>query len=101
MPLRRGTMTMGDDIPVIDAHQHFWNLDANPYPWLQDPEPIPFRYGDYSALKRNYLPAAYRRDTAGCGIVKTVHIEAEWDRASSVAETRWLDALAGREGLPT
>jgi predicted TIM-barrel fold metal-dependent hydrolase len=89
------------DIPIIDAHQHFWNLDANYYPWLQDPEPIAFRYGDYSALKRNYLPADLRRDTASYRIVKTVHIEAEWDRATPVAETEWLQDLSGREGLPT
>jgi len=34
----------------IDAHQHFWNLERNHHPWLQD-EPVSFRYGDYSALK--------------------------------------------------
>ncbi|HEX3350456.1 MAG TPA: amidohydrolase family protein [Acetobacteraceae bacterium] len=88
-------------IDVTDAHQHFWDLGANPYPWLQAPEPIPFRYGDYAALRRNYLPADYRRDSAGCGVVRTVHVEAEWDRTSPVRETAWLDALADAEGLPT
>jgi predicted TIM-barrel fold metal-dependent hydrolase len=86
---------------IIDAHQHFWDLDRNPHPWLQDPEPIPFRYGDYSALRRNYLPADYERDIAPYRIVKSVHVEAEWDRADPVAETRWLEALAAREGRPT
>ncbi len=86
---------------IIDAHQHFWDLDRNPYPWLQDPESIPFRYGDYSALRRNYLPADYERDIAPYRIVKSVHVEAEWDRADPVAETRWLEDLAAREGRPT
>lgn len=85
----------------IDAHQHFWDLGRNPYPWLQDPEPIPFRYGDYSALKRNYLPADLARDTEGVAPVKTVHIEAEWDRADPVAETRWLSGLAAETGRPS
>src|SRR4051812_36096557 len=89
------------DIPIIDAHQHFWNLDANYYPWLQDAEPIAFRYGNYSALKRNYLPADLRRDMSPYRIVKTVHIEAEWDRARPVAETEWLQDLSRQEGLPT
>lgn len=88
-------------IDVVDAHQHFWDLSANRYPWLQDAEPMAFRYGDYSPLRRNYLPADYRRDTAGCGIVHTVHVEAEWDRAASHAETRWLERLVVAEGLPT
>lgn len=87
--------------PFIDAHQHFWDLGRNPYPWLQDPEPIPFRYGDYSALKRNYLPVDLARDTEGFAPVKTVHIEAEWDRANPVDETRWLSGLAAATGWPS
>jgi predicted TIM-barrel fold metal-dependent hydrolase len=34
-------------------------------------------------------------------VVKTVHVEAEWDRATPVAETRWLEGLAAACGLPT
>ncbi len=95
-------MTAQDDPgAIIDAHQHFWDLDRNPHPWLQDPEPIPFRYWDYSALRRNYLPTDYERDIAPYRIVKSVHVEAEWDRADPVAETRWLEDLAAREGRPT
>jgi predicted TIM-barrel fold metal-dependent hydrolase len=88
-------------IPIADAHQHFWDLDRNYYPWLCDAVPKPFRYGDYSALKRNYLPDDYRRDSAKFRIVKTVHMEAEWDRADPVAETRWLETMARKHGLPS
>jgi predicted TIM-barrel fold metal-dependent hydrolase len=90
-----------DDIPIVDAHQHFWDLESNYHPWLCDPDPIPFRYGDYGALRRNYLPPDYRADTARHRIVGTVHVEAEWDRKSPVAETRWLETIARRHGLPT
>jgi predicted TIM-barrel fold metal-dependent hydrolase len=87
--------------PFIDAHQHFWNLARNPYPWLQD-ETVPnFRYGDYSALRRNYLPEDLARDTAGCAPVKTVHVEAEWARANPGDETAWLAQLAAQTGRPT
>ncbi len=87
--------------PFVDAHQHFWQLDAHPYPWLQG-ETVPnFRYGDYSALKRNYLPADLGRDTRGFAPARTVHIEAEWERADPVAETRWLTGLAATEGRPS
>lgn len=87
--------------PFIDAHQHFWDLGSNPYPWLQDPDPIAFRYGDYTALKRDYLPADLARDTEGFAPAKTVHIEAEWDRANPVNETRWLSRLACKTGRPS
>ncbi len=89
------------DIPIVDAHHHFWNLDRNYYPWLCDKKPIPFRYGDYSAIRRNYLPADFRRDSADFRIVKTVHMEAEWDRADPVAETRWIETINREFGLPS
>ena len=70
---------MTDAFPIVDAHQHFWDPRAHYYPWLCDAEMIPFRYGDYSAIRRPYLPHDYAADTAGYRVVKTVHIEAEWD----------------------
>jgi predicted TIM-barrel fold metal-dependent hydrolase len=87
-------------IPIIDAHHHLWDLDRNYYPWLCDPQPIPFRYGDYSALRRNYLPADYRRDAAPFNVVKSVHMEAEWDRTDPAGETRWLEAVHSSHGFP-
>ena len=93
--------TCREALPVIDAHAHFWDLGENYYPWLCDPTPVPFRYGDYSAIRHTYLPADYRRDAAGFNIVGLVHVEAEHDPADPVAETRWLEALAEREGLPS
>jgi predicted TIM-barrel fold metal-dependent hydrolase len=90
-----------DDVPIVDAHQHFWDLGCNYYPWLCDPEPIPFRYGDYSALRRNYLPPDYLADAGRHRVVKTVHVEAEWDRSSPAAETRWLESVHASYGLPT
>ncbi|MCE9683762.1 amidohydrolase family protein [Halomonas alkalisoli] len=90
-----------NDIPLIDAHQHFWDLERNYLPWLCDEPMIPFRYGDYRAIRRNYLPKDYRRDTADFRIAGTVYVEAEWDPRTPVEETRWVHELADREGLPT
>jgi len=89
------------DLPIVDAHQHFWNLERNYYPWLCDPEPIPFRYGDYAALRHTYLPSDYRRDSVAFRVVKTIHMEAEWDRADPVAETRFVESLHRQHGLPS
>ncbi len=93
--------TRKDALPVIDAHAHFWDLGEKYYPWLCDPIPIPFRYGDYSAIRHTYLPVDYRRDAAGFNIVGVVHMEAEHDPADPMAETRWLENLAERTGLPS
>ena len=89
------------DTPIIDPHQHFWDLDRNYLPWLSDEPPIAFRYGDYSALKRNYLPPDYREDAAGFDVVATVYVEAEWDPADPIGETRWVAGLAEYYGLPS
>jgi predicted TIM-barrel fold metal-dependent hydrolase len=89
------------DLPLVDAHQHFWDLSTYRYPWLQDAELIAMRYGDYSALKRTYLPADFRRDTASCRIIGTVHIEAEWKRDEPLAETEWLETVQRKHGLPS
>jgi predicted TIM-barrel fold metal-dependent hydrolase len=86
--------------PIVDAHQHFWDLERNYLPWLCDQPPIPFRYGDYGALRRSYLPADYLRDSARHNVAKTVYVETEWDPADPVGETRWLQKVIGATGFP-
>ncbi len=90
-----------NDLPIVDAHQHFWDLERNYLPWLCDEPMIPFRYGDYGAIRRSYLPADYRRDAAGHDVVGTVHVEAEWDPKDPVGETRWLQEIIRDSGLPS
>ncbi len=89
-----------DDFPIVDPHQHFWDLGRNYYPWLCDPKPVHFRYGDYSSLKRNYLPPDYLRDAHGLNIVKTVHEDALWDPTDPAGEPRWLEQVAAEYGYP-
>lgn len=95
-------LASGDDadLPVIDAHHHIWDLNANHHPWLAEEPPPAFRYGDSRPLRRNYMPADYRRDADGQNIVATVYMEAEHDPADPLRETRWVHEVAAREGLP-
>jgi predicted TIM-barrel fold metal-dependent hydrolase len=88
------------ELAIIDAHQHFWDLERNYLPWLCDAPMIPFRYGDYSALRRSYLPRDYFRDAAGHDVVKTVYVETEWDPRDPVGETRWLQEIIAQTGFP-
>jgi len=95
-------LASGDDadLPVIDAHHHIWDLQANHHPWLSEEPPPPFRYGDSRPLRRTYMPADYRRDAAGQNVVATIYMEAEHDPADPLRETRWVHEVAARDGLP-
>lgn len=84
---------------VIDAHHHIWDL-GNDLPWLKQ-ERVPFRYGDYSAICRDYLPEDYRRDTAGWPVVGSVYVEAEWNRGIAAQESRWVGDVATKTGVPS
>jgi len=88
-------------VPIADAHQHFWDPRANYHPWLCDQPPIAFRYGDYSALRRPYLPADYLADARDHEVVKTVYVETEWDPRDPLGETAWVERLRRGSGFPT
>lgn len=89
-----------EDIPIIDAHHHLWDLQRNYYPWLSDQPKEGDRLGNYESIRRTYTPEDYRRDTTGFRILKTVHIEAEMDRNNQVGETAWLHEMHDWFGLP-
>lgn len=84
---------MNDDLPIIDAHHHFWDLSLKAQPWLCDEAMIPFRYGDYSAIRQDFLAQDYRRAISGHNVVASVTMEAEWDESLLVGETEWTKAL--------
>lgn len=91
------------DGPVVDAHHHVWQPGAGRHPWLRPGAAIPFRYGDYEALKRDYMPADLRADAASAQVrlVASVTMEAEWEPGDPVGEVDWTAGVADREGLPT
>jgi predicted TIM-barrel fold metal-dependent hydrolase len=90
-----------DDLPIVDAHHHFWDPRRNYHPWLRDEPMIPFRYGSYAAIRRPYLPEHYFADAAGHRVVKTVLMEGEWDPTDPVGETSWVAEIAAESGFPT
>lgn len=91
---------MVTDLPIIDAHHHFWDLSLKRNPWLCGDPPVAFRYGDYSAIRHSYLPRDYALDMAGHRVVGSVIVEADWDSADPVGETRWLHDLLAHDAVP-
>ncbi len=87
--------------PIVDAHHHFWDLQRNHHPWLCDDEPIAFRYGDYKALKRNYLERDYLADAADFDVQGSVYVETEWDPTDPKGEMAYVSELRSTSALPT
>lgn len=85
---------------IIDAHHHFWDPVRNYHPWLCDAEPITFRYGDYTSLRRPYLAADYLSDASGYHVAGSVYVETEWDPANLASETGYVAQLSA-SGLPS
>src|SRR5260370_30155737 len=87
-------------IPVADAHHHLWDLKALRYPWLQGPPGAEGFSGDTSPLRRDDLIDDFLADSAGSGVVRSVHVQAKVDPSDPVAETRSLQGIAHAPGFP-
>lgn len=92
---------MGYSGPIIDAHHHFWEPRLGKQPWLRPEAQISFRYGNYDAIKRDYLPPDLLRDAEGFNLAGTVTMETEWELDDPVGEMRYMKAMAEKYGLPT
>lgn len=88
-----------DNLPIIDPHHHLYDLKTGRYPWLQD-EMLERVFGDYSAIRRDYLIDDFREDIKNQNVVKSVHLQVEYDHNNPVAETRWLQSVADQHGYP-
>lgn len=82
---------------------HLWDLSRISYPWLTPPLPVGLT-GDVSPIARNYLLDDYLRDATAndsrVRVTKVVNVEAGAAPADSLAETRWLQAIADTRGFP-
>ena len=86
---------------TVDAHQHFWNLEREPMPWMRP---------EHAAIARSFEPGDLRPLLDACGIDTTVLVQAActdtdtdamFEQAAAQpwigAVTAWVDlALAER-----
>lgn len=77
-------------LPIIDSHQHLWNLDEIQLPWLSDPA--------YQSIARTFSPADYAAATAGYNVVRTVYLEVDVDPNDHTAEAESITALGQSPG---
>ena len=78
---------------IVDSHHHLWDLGANRYPMLVGPM-HDRGWGDWSALRNDYVVKDLRADARAQRLVKSVHVQANVDATDPVRETAWLEAVA-------
>jgi predicted TIM-barrel fold metal-dependent hydrolase len=57
-------------------------------------------FGDYSGIRRDYSVGQYMADVMPQGVVKSVHVTANWGLDHALDETRWLQSVADESGFP-
>ena len=87
------------DMPIVDPHHHLWDLEKYYYVWLSG-EPLDTIVGDYSSITNTYLVEDYLKDTGSQNVIKSVHIQCEFDPSNPAGESEWLQAAADEHGFP-
>jgi predicted TIM-barrel fold metal-dependent hydrolase len=87
---------------IVDPHHHLWDLGLHYYPWLVD-EPLQAVFGPYEAIRRNYRIADLRAESCRHELIKSVHIQTDFEPGNPVGETAWLQSVAddpASNGMP-
>src|SRR5262245_37504689 len=77
-------------IPIIDTHQHLWDLSAFPLHWVKD----------HPRLDRNFLMQDYLGDVAGLNVVKSIYMEVYVNQAQIPAEAEYAIEICRRGDTP-
>jgi predicted TIM-barrel fold metal-dependent hydrolase len=78
-------------IPVVDTHQHLWDLSKFRLPWVKEGSP----------LARSYLMSDYLKATEGLNVVKAVYMEVDVAEDQQQAEADFITEVCRRGDTPT
>ena len=79
-------------LPIIDTHQHLWDLERQHVPWLDNAPGV---------LKRSYVSRDYLEATRGCHIVKAIYMEVDVPPSDHTAEVDLITRLCRSGESPT
>ena len=78
-------------LPMVDTHQHLWDLTKFRLPWVKSS----------AKLNRSYLTEDYLQATKGLHVVKAVYMEVAVDPSQLRAEAEHVIELCKRRDNPT
>jgi predicted TIM-barrel fold metal-dependent hydrolase len=82
---------------IVDAHHHIWRKAD--LPWLDGPMQ-PRIFGPYEPIRRDYPIQEFLSDIAGCDIVKSVYVQANWAKDRFEDEVAYVQNAADETGFP-
>jgi predicted TIM-barrel fold metal-dependent hydrolase len=80
-----------DSIPIVDTHQHLWDLGKFKLPWIERGSP----------LAKSYTMKDYLAATKGLNVVKAVYMEVDVAPEQQLAEAEYVTALCKSGKTPT
>jgi predicted TIM-barrel fold metal-dependent hydrolase len=80
-----------DHIPIVDTHQHLWDLKQFKLPWVKKDTP----------LARSYRMKDYLAATAGLNVIKAVYMEVDVEPSQQFAEAEFVIDLCKSKKTPT
>ncbi len=78
-------------LPIVDTHQHLWDLTKIQPPWLKKE----------TKLHRSYVMEDYLKATRGLNVVKAVYMEVAVAPEDKVAEAEYIVELCRQTDNPT
>ncbi len=82
-----------DSIPIIDTHQHLWDLTKFKLPWHETEEGA-------DVLKKSFVMQDYFAATKGLNVVQTVYMEVDVAPEQQDAEADYVLALCKQKDNP-
>lgn len=79
-------------VPIVDTHQHLWDLEKFQLPWLQN--------GGPKELNRSFVMADYLKATEGQNVVKTVYMEVNVAPEQQEKEAEYVIGLCKQKDNP-
>ena len=78
-------------LPIVDTHQHLWDLEKFELPWTAGEEKL-----GKSHVMREYLAATHEAKVA-----KAVYMEVDVEPGQRLAEVEYISAICARDDNPT
>jgi predicted TIM-barrel fold metal-dependent hydrolase len=78
-------------IPIVDTHQHLWDLTKFRLSWIKEGSP----------LARSFVTSDYLTATAGLNVVKAISMEVDVDPQQQSAEARFILDVCKQGNTPT